>query len=144
MLEEVLLGLWPQLVALVMIAWLISRLSEKMAQAEKKIEVLFQLFNKMKDDQQKMIAALIPQLLPILSTVVDKTIPDKAQKSIAMLELEKALVDNADKINLETIKTNQIEAGHKSIWVAGWRPASAGHAVLVSHGSLSVIQLLHG
>lgn len=70
-----------------------------------------------------MIAALIPQLLPILSNVVDKTIPDKAQKSIAMLELEKALVDNADKINLETIKTNQIEAGHKSIWVAGWRPA---------------------
>lgn len=70
-----------------------------------------------------MIAALIPQLLPILANVVDKTIPDKAQKSVAMLELEKALVDNADKINLETIKTNQIEAGHKSIWVAGWRPA---------------------
>ena len=70
-----------------------------------------------------MIAALIPQLLPILANVVDKTIPDKAQKSVAMLELEKALVDNADKINLETIKTNQIEAGHKSVWVAGWRPA---------------------
>lgn len=70
-----------------------------------------------------MIAALIPQLLPILANVVDKTIPDKAQKSVAMLELEKALVDNADKINLETIKTNQIEASHKSIWVAGWRPA---------------------
>lgn len=70
-----------------------------------------------------MIAALIPQLLPILATVVDKTVPDKVQKSVAMLELEKALIDNADKINLETIKTNQIEAGHKSIWVAGWRPA---------------------
>lgn len=53
MLEQVILGLWPQLLALVMIAWLISRLSEKMAQAEKKIEVLFQLFNKMKDDQTK-------------------------------------------------------------------------------------------
>ena len=24
---------------------------------------------------------------------------------------------------METIKTNQIEAAHKSIWVAGWRPA---------------------
>lgn len=48
--EEVLITLWPQLVALVMIAWLISRLSEKVAQAEKKIEALFQLFNKMKDD----------------------------------------------------------------------------------------------
>ena len=70
-----------------------------------------------------MIAALIPQLLPILANVVDKTIPDKVQKSVAMLEQEKALVDNADKINLETIKTNQMEASHKSIWVAGWRPA---------------------
>lgn len=52
MLEQVLIGLWPQLVALVMIAWLIARLSEKMHQAEKKIETLFILFNKMKDDQK--------------------------------------------------------------------------------------------
>lgn len=52
MLEQVIMGLWPQLVALVLIAWLISRLSEKMAQAEKKIETLFNLFNKMKDDQK--------------------------------------------------------------------------------------------
>lgn len=50
MLEQAILGLWPQLLALVMIAWLISRLSEKMAQAEKKIETLFILFNKMKDE----------------------------------------------------------------------------------------------
>lgn len=36
MLEEVLLGLWPQLVALVAFVWLVSRLSEKVAQAEKR------------------------------------------------------------------------------------------------------------
>lgn len=53
MLEQVLLGLWPQLVALVMIAWLISRLTEKIAQAEKKIETIFILFNKLKDDLNK-------------------------------------------------------------------------------------------
>lgn len=70
-----------------------------------------------------MIATLIPQLLPILGGVVDKVIPDKAQQSVAKLELEKALVDNANSINLETIKTNQIEAGHRSVWVSGWRPA---------------------
>ena len=52
MLEQVLIGLWPQLVALVMIAWLIARLSENMHQAEKKIETLVILFNKMKDDQK--------------------------------------------------------------------------------------------
>lgn len=70
-----------------------------------------------------MIQALIPQLLPILGGVVDKVIPDKAQQSIAKLELEKALVDNANSINIETIKTNQAEAQHRSVWVAGWRPA---------------------
>lgn len=70
-----------------------------------------------------MIAALIPQLLPILGNVVDKVIPDTVQKSVAMQEIEKALVNNAHNINLETIKTNQIEAGHRSVWVSGWRPA---------------------
>jgi len=70
-----------------------------------------------------MIQALIPQLLPILGGVVDKVIPDKAQQSVAKLELEKALVDNANSINIETIKTNQAEAQHRSVWVAGWRPA---------------------
>jgi len=49
-LENVIFTMWPQLVALVMIAWLISRLSEKIAQAEKKITVLFELINKMRDD----------------------------------------------------------------------------------------------
>lgn len=70
-----------------------------------------------------MIQALIPQLLPVLSGVIDKVIPDKVQQSVAKLELEKALVDNANAINLETIKTNQAEAKHRSVWVAGWRPA---------------------
>lgn len=69
------------------------------------------------------IAALIPQLLPILGTALDKVIPDNVSKEVAKKELEKALVDNANSINLETIKTNQIEAAHKNVWVSGWRPA---------------------
>lgn len=70
-----------------------------------------------------MIAALIPQLLPILGSALDKVIPDNVSKEAAKKELEKALVDNANSINLETIKTNQIEAAHRSVWVSGWRPA---------------------
>ena len=70
-----------------------------------------------------MIAALIPQLLPILGSAIDKVIPDNVSKEVAKKELEKALVDNANSINLESIKTNQIEAGHRSVWVSGWRPA---------------------
>jgi len=70
-----------------------------------------------------MIQALIPQLVPILSTVLDKTISDKDAKLKAIAGIESALVANANTINLETIKTNQTEAAHRSVWVAGWRPA---------------------
>ena len=83
-----------------------------------------------------MIQALIPQLLPIISGVLEKTVPDSGTKTRVKGEIEKALVDNANAINLETIKTNQIEAGHKSVFVSGWRPAigwscAAGIAWLV-------------
>ena len=70
-----------------------------------------------------MIATLIPQLLPILGSAIDKVIPDNVSKEVAKKELEKALVENANSINLETIKTNQIEAAHRNVWVSGWRPA---------------------
>jgi len=70
-----------------------------------------------------MIQALIPQLVPILNTVLDKTIKDKDLKIKTMAGLELAIIANAHTLNLETIKTNQVEASHRSIWVAGWRPA---------------------
>jgi len=70
-----------------------------------------------------MITALIPQLLPLVSSVLDKTIPDKGAKDRALQDIEKNLVDNAANISLETIKTNQIEAGSRHWFVASWRPA---------------------
>lgn len=70
-----------------------------------------------------MIHALIPQLLPILGSVLDKSIPDKDAKTKTLASIEQALVANAANISLQTIKTNQTEAGHRSVWVAGWRPA---------------------
>lgn len=83
-----------------------------------------------------MIQALIPQLIPILGSAIEKVVPDNVSKARLQQEMEKALVDNANAINLETIKTNQIEAGHKSVFVSGWRPAigwscAAGIAWLV-------------
>lgn len=47
MIEELLLGLWPQLLAILAFAWMIARLSEKVAQLEKKVEVAFQLINRL-------------------------------------------------------------------------------------------------
>ena len=70
-----------------------------------------------------MITALIPQLLPLISGVIDKTIPDENGKAKALQDIEKTLIDNASNINLAQIATNQTEAKHKNIFVAGWRPA---------------------
>ena len=70
-----------------------------------------------------MIQALLPQIIPILGNVLDKAITNKDEKHKLLTGIESALVANAHNINIETIKTNQVEAGHRSIWVAGWRPA---------------------
>ncbi len=70
-----------------------------------------------------MFAAIIPQLLPIIADVLGKTITDTNEKNRLVGDLQNAFIEKASSIEIETIKTNQIEAGHRSIWVAGWRPA---------------------
>ena len=51
--------------------------------------------------------------------VIDKFIPDPALKLKMENELRKDLLA-ADKGQMEI---NKVEAGHRSIWVSGWRPA---------------------
>jgi hypothetical protein len=61
-------------------------------------------------------------IIGIIGDVLDKVIPDNNAKQKAKADIEKALIDNASKINLAQAETNKIEASHRSIWVAGWRP----------------------
>jgi hypothetical protein len=61
-------------------------------------------------------------IIGIIGDVLDKVIPDNNAKAKAKADIEKALIDNASKINLAQAETNKIEASHRSIWVAGWRP----------------------
>lgn len=65
---------------------------------------------------------MIAALLPIIGTVIDKVIPDNNAREAAKAEMEKALVDNANAINLAVLEVNKAEAMHRSIFVAGWRP----------------------
>lgn len=65
---------------------------------------------------------MINAILPIIGSVLDKVIPDNNAKAKAKADIEKALIDNASKINLAQAETNKIEASHRSVWVAGWRP----------------------
>jgi len=65
---------------------------------------------------------MINAILPIIGSVIDKVIPDNNAKAKAKADIEKALIDNASKINLAQAETNKIEAAHRSVWVSGWRP----------------------
>jgi len=66
---------------------------------------------------------LITALLPQVMGVVDKVIPDKdaAEKAKQVIELE--LIKAANEVNIAQAETNKVEAAHRSVFVAGWRPA---------------------
>lgn len=60
---------------------------------------------------------------PAIGTLIDRLIPDKHEAQKAKLEMEARLLEAANQVNLQQIETNKIEAAHRSIFVAGWRPA---------------------
>jgi len=57
----------------------------------------------------------------IVKTVAD-FIPNENERARAEQALNLKLKNFEHEINLEQIKNNQLEAQHKSIYVAGWRP----------------------
>ena len=72
-----------------------------------------------------MIAALIP----VIGSVIDKIFPDKTEAEKAklkMIEMAQAGEFKAIDADLELARNqaeiNRSEAGHSSIFVAGWRP----------------------
>jgi len=69
-------------------------------------------------------------IISVVSSVLDRVIPDKNAKEKAAQEIEKALIDNAAQLNLAQAETNKVEASHRSVWVAGWRPCLGWVAAL--------------
>jgi hypothetical protein len=65
---------------------------------------------------------MINAIIPLVSTVLDRLIPDNNAKEKVKQEIEKTLIANATQISLAQAETNKIEAAHRSVWVAGWRP----------------------
>ncbi len=70
-----------------------------------------------------MIPAIVTALVPALGTLVDRLIPDRAAAEKAKAEMEAALVKASNEAALAQVEVNKIEAGHSSVFVAGWRPA---------------------
>ena len=65
---------------------------------------------------------MINAIIPLVSTVLDRLIPDNNAKEKVKQEIEQTLIANATQISLAQAETNKIEAAHRSVWVAGWRP----------------------
>lgn len=68
------------------------------------------------------IPALVGVLAPVIGTLVDRLIPDKAEAERTKAQLEADLVKTANEVNLAQIEVNKTEAQHASVFVAGWRP----------------------
>lgn len=64
-------------------------------------------------------------IIPVIGDLIEKVVPDPEEKMKLKLELAK-LADAENQREHEQMlassETNKIEAGHRSIFVAGWRP----------------------
>lgn len=69
------------------------------------------------------LLALAPVLGPLLGQVLDKVIPNKAAREEARAQLEQALANADAEAMRAQASINAVEAGHASVFVAGWRPA---------------------
>tara|TARA_R100000234_G_scaffold115850_1_gene92241 strand:- start:413 stop:796 length:384 start_codon:yes stop_codon:yes gene_type:complete len=61
---------------------------------------------------------MIEKLIDPITNILDKFIADKDLKSKLQHELNQEL----HKANMAQVEINKIEASHRSIFVAGWRP----------------------
>ena len=61
--------------------------------------------------------------IPILGGILDKIIPDKNARHAAKERLEGYAQKGELDLLLGQLEINKMEAAHKSLFVAGWRPA---------------------
>jgi uncharacterized protein YybS (DUF2232 family) len=61
---------------------------------------------------------MIEKLIDPISNILDKFVADKDLK----VKLQHELNQELHKANMAQVEINKIEANHKSIFVAGWRP----------------------
>ncbi len=95
---------------------------------------------------------LKPLIAPAVEKVLD-LIPNANERARAKEELERTVLKAANDAALAQIRVNEAEAGHASIFVAGWRPfigwvcglglawAFIGHPLFVWGVSLSGITM---
>lgn len=81
---------------------------------------------------------IIGSIIDVVGKVIDRVVPDKAAAEKAKLEFEAQALTQEFQLALGQLKINEAEAGHSSIFVAGWRPcvgwicaAALGYAAIL-------------
>jgi hypothetical protein len=66
---------------------------------------------------------LISAVLPVVTDIVSRFLPeDKEKRAVAEREIKAQLTTHLAQIDLAQLGINKVEAAHRSIFVAGWRP----------------------
>lgn len=84
---------------------------------------------------------MLQQLIGPVSGLLDKFIEDKDQKNAIAFQLSTMAERHAQELAKAQIAVNQKEAAHKSLFVAGWRPAVGWVCVLGMASNFMVIPL---
>lgn len=69
------------------------------------------------------IPALAAALAPAIGTLIDRLIPDVHEAGKAKAEIEAKLIEASLAANQAQTEINLQEAKHRSVLIAGWRPA---------------------
>jgi len=84
---------------------------------------------------------IIKNLIGPVSGLLDKFIEDKDQKNAIAFQLSTMAERHAQELAKAQLAVNKAEAAHKSLFVAGWRPAVGWVCVLGMASNFMVIPL---
>jgi|TARA_R110000744_G_scaffold25802_2_gene63818 hypothetical protein len=66
---------------------------------------------------------LISAIMPSVMEVAGRFLPeDKEKRAAAEREIQAKLTDSLAQVDLAQLGINKVEAAHRSVFVAGWRP----------------------
>ena len=82
---------------------------------------------------------LVSALIGPRSSILDKVIPDKDLKEKLVHEIATMAERHAQEQAMAQIEVNKVEAAHRNLFVAGWRPAIGWVCCLGMAGNFLVI-----
>ena len=68
------------------------------------------------------VLALLPTLLPVITNLLERVIPDPAERERKANEMAMAMLNTVASRDADQSAVNQVEAANPSRFVSGWRP----------------------